>query len=250
MVILFYLLCGYNVCNGIWHIHAPTFGEVFFYDFPFVVGSLKISLCSCFIAAKFQRVLDSLMHWLLVFFRTFFLNYFIAAMFARLFDFFMSFLWCFASDQFSYFIFRICTRILDSFMPFPFVFFKMSYHSCFKTAMFVLVLDSFIHWLFAFFKTFKLLCSCNVCKGISHFHELPSSVLQGLHLYFFFICTICTRTLESFMHLFFVFFKISYHNCFKAAMFVWYMNSSCTDFWCPFESVHICNICKGIWLLH
>ena len=87
-----------------------------------------------------------------------------------------------------------------------------------------------------FFAFFKLLCSCNVCKGISHFHELPSSVLQGLHLYFFFICTICTRTLESFMHLFFVFFKISYHNCFKAAMFVWYMNSSCTDFWCPLSS--------------
>merc|ERR1711954_124711 len=88
---------------------------------------------------------------------------------------------CFATDQFAYFIFRICTRILDSFLHFPFVFFKISYYSCFIAAMFALVLDSFMHILFAFFKTFKLLCSCNV----PHFHELPSSVLQVLHLLLF-----------------------------------------------------------------
>ena len=87
LVILFYLLCGYNVCNGIWHIHAPTFGE-FFLWFPicswFIISEIfarvldslmywlleffKISLCSCSIAAMFARVLDSFTHWLLVFF--------------------------------------------------------------------------------------------------------------------------------------------------------------------------------------
>ena len=167
----------------------------------------------------FARVLDSFMHWLLVFFRTFFSNCFVAAMFARVFDFFMSFLWCFASDQFAYFIFRICTctRILDSFMHFPFVFFKMSYYSCFKAAMFALVLDSFMHWLFAFW-----LSSCFVAAMFARvFHTfmwfLP--VFCKCSICSCFICAICTRKLEFFMHLFLCsLIKILYYNCFKAAL--------------------------------
>ena len=132
--------------------------------------------------------------------------YFIAAMFARAFDFFMCFLWCFTSDQFAYFIFRICTctRILDSFMHFPFVFFKMSYYSCFKAAMFALVLDSFMHWLFAFW-----LSSCYVAAMFARvFHIFMSflPVFCKCSIYSCVICVICTRKLDSFMHLFFVFF--------------------------------------------
>ena len=95
----------FPICS--WFILSEIFARVLDSLMYWLLVFFKISLCSCFEAAKFQRVLDSLMHWLLVFFRTFFSNYFIAAMFARVFDFFMSFLWCFASDQFSYFIFHI-----------------------------------------------------------------------------------------------------------------------------------------------
>ena len=95
-----------------------------------------------------------------------------------------------------------------------FVFFMMSNCRCFIAAMFAKVLDSFMHWLLVFFKT--SLSSCYIAAMFArfflHLHELPSGVLQVIHLQLLHMCNMYKEI--GLLHA-----LISYHSCFIAAMF-------------------------------